>query len=750
MEFSAKLMLVWIVILALVALGESASDGQQLKLQGLNIDSDLTAKRSKRSHHLNLPTNIHIAIPFPDELLGVHIAIEPNPFNRGPDPTTLPPLISTEPVTVSVVTEPVPVVTEPVPVVTEPAPVVTELVPVVTEPVPVVTEPAPVVTEPVPVVTERAPVVTEPAPVVTEPVPVVTEPATVVTEPAPVVTEPVPVVTEPAPVVTEPSLHIKAKIEIIADVPDDTDVKLVDELTTPPDKPDPTTAQLEEDDQITPSEKPDLETTIVLQADDNSEDLETSMSDKPEPDQGIAPPADVVSSPILVKYDPADLPELLEKHIHINISADKINFYKVKSAEKIQVLKEFPVTIELTHKIELDKPETEQEKEQDEVLSESEKEPTVTEPPKKVPTTKPEPSQLVPNITPPLLDPNVTISITHSHSKREVFLQLREGKAYFIKRGATILASILYPKVVILTSSQTKEGHLNLEFFRTPDFGLNEAHWQIIVDKLGTDHETLDRRTGKQSVDESERRHHVKEHGEKEKPHEDIEEVFTNEDETLRQWEEEVMDRKWRRPGLKTYREQRSAEFPQSDLTLSALDKDYSSFPRIVSQSSRLPRTFTIGNGLHHNPPLDTNCTYGVYIRVTLQTKDTIINLQSGYTRFSNGTLFSAHVGDTPPDWYDKSMDRVREGWDTMREGWDTVNQLPNHILYGMLTVVAVLLVLILISIVRRRRARCDQVASQLSYWSNVNDAAPLLADVDEEPGPSAKEEDDWLMGPEG
>ena len=130
--------------------------------------------------------------------------------------------------------------------------------------------------------------------------------------------------------------------------------------------------------------------------------------------------------------------------------------------------------------------------------------------------------------------------------------------------------------MVVLTADQTKEGHLHLEFFRTPDFGLNNAEWQIIIDKLGQD--------------EEKRTHDVMGDGEtvvsrkpiKEENVEDLDEVMSELDEV-----EEF--RVGRRQGLmQSSRVERSVHIPQTELALSSLHRDYSSFPRIVGQFPRL------------------------------------------------------------------------------------------------------------------------------------------------------------------
>ena len=128
--------------------------------------------------------------------------------------------------------------------------------------------------------------------------------------------------------------------------------------------------------------------------------------------------------------------------------------------------------------------------------------------------------------------------------------------------------------MVILTAEQTKEGQLHLEFFRTPDFGLNNAEWQIIIDKL--------------AQDEEKRTHDVMGDGEtvvsrkpiKEENVEDLDEVMSELDEI-----EEF--RVGRRQGLmQSSRVKRS--IPQTELALSSLHRDYSTFPRIVGQFPRL------------------------------------------------------------------------------------------------------------------------------------------------------------------
>ena len=125
--------------------------------------------------------------------------------------------------------------------------------------------------------------------------------------------------------------------------------------------------------------------------------------------------------------------------------------------------------------------------------------------------------------------------------------------------------------MVILTAEQTKEGHLHLEFFRTPDFGLNNAEWQIIIDKLAQDEERGDGETV------------VSRKPIKEENVEDLDEVMSELDEV-----EEF--RVGRRHGLmQSPRVERS--IPQTELTLSSLHRNYSSFPRIAGQFPRLVKT---------------------------------------------------------------------------------------------------------------------------------------------------------------
>ena len=161
-----------------------------------------------------------------------------------------------------------------------------------------------------------------------------------------------------------------------------------------------------------------LRTTIHISVPFPTELIGTSI--RGEPPKVVTEQPKVVTETIAFVVHPYrqhNLHDMLEAAVHINISAELLNF---KPAEEPKI--EPDVTKEPKNKASVD----------EDAENEAEQEPKT---PEKHPS------------KPVTLIPNVNIRITPAVLCKEVFLSVKEGKAYKIQKGGRVLASVLYPKV---------------------------------------------------------------------------------------------------------------------------------------------------------------------------------------------------------------------------------------------------------------------------------------------------------------